>query len=189
MSTADTQARRGDPEDPVTAVYSWRAKRGRVDEFAEWARGATAEAARFPGNLAATVVHNADSPDFHVVHQFTTRRDLEHWLDSPERAKWLRHARTLAATKTAQQHRTGLETWFHVPSEATATMKPPPRWKMWLISLVAVYPLVLAFQAWLVPLTASWPLPLRAALFPVVLLTTMTYVVMPVVTRLLRRWL
>ncbi|SEF20950.1 hypothetical protein SAMN05421837_101634 [Amycolatopsis pretoriensis] len=48
---------------------------------------------------------------------------------------------------------------------------------------------MLEFQAWVVPLTESWPLPLRAALFPVVLLTTMTYVVMPAVTRLLRPWL
>jgi antibiotic biosynthesis monooxygenase (ABM) superfamily enzyme len=30
---------------------------------------------------------------------------------------------------------------------------------------------------------------LRAALFPLVLLTFMTYAVMPVVTRLLHRWL
>jgi antibiotic biosynthesis monooxygenase (ABM) superfamily enzyme len=47
----------------------------------------------------------------------------------------------------------------------------------------------LAFQAFVVPRTSSWPLPLRAALFPLVLLTLRTYVVMPVVTRLLRRWL
>jgi len=33
------------------------------------------------------------------------------------------------------------------------------------------------------------PLPLRALLFPLVLLTLMTFVVMPVVTRVLRRWL
>jgi hypothetical protein len=37
----------------VTAVYSRRAQPGRIGEFADWARGA----ARYPGNLAATVVH------------------------------------------------------------------------------------------------------------------------------------
>jgi antibiotic biosynthesis monooxygenase (ABM) superfamily enzyme len=36
---------------------------------------------------------------------------------------------------------------------------------------------------------ASLPLHLRALLFPLVLLTLMTFVVMPVVTRVLRRWL
>jgi antibiotic biosynthesis monooxygenase (ABM) superfamily enzyme len=68
-------------------------------------------------------------------------------------------------------------------------MKPPPRWKMWLVSIVAVYPLVLAFQALLVPRMAALPLPLRALAFPVVVLTLMTFAVMPMVTRLLRRWL
>ena len=58
-----------------------------------------------------------------------------------------------------------------------------------LVSLVAVYPLVLAFQVLLVPRVTRLPLPLRALLFPLVLLTLMTFVVMPVVTRLLRRWL
>jgi hypothetical protein len=41
---------------------------------------------------------------------------------------------------------TGLETWFRLPGGDVPTMKPPPRWKMWLVSIVAVYPLVLAFQ-------------------------------------------
>jgi antibiotic biosynthesis monooxygenase (ABM) superfamily enzyme len=60
---------------------------------------------------------------------------------------------------------------------------------MWLVSLVAVYPLVLAFQVLVVPRVARLPLPLRALMFPLVLLTLMTFVVMPVVTRVLRRWL
>lgn len=175
--------------DPVTVVYSWRAHHGHEDEFADWARQISAVASQFPGNLSTTVLHEHEARDFHLVHQFDSRRRLEEWIDSDERKGLLDKAKKVAAARTAVQHRTGLETWFHVPSEASATMRPPPRWKMWLISLVAVYPLVLLFQAFLVPLTNSWPLPLRAALFPVVLLTSMTYVVMPVVTRLLSRWL
>jgi antibiotic biosynthesis monooxygenase (ABM) superfamily enzyme len=48
---------------------------------------------------------------------------------------------------------------------------------------------VLAFQALVVPRLAGLPFPLQALSFPLVLLTLMTFVVMPVVTRLLRRWL
>ena len=88
-----------------------------------------------------------------------------------------------------RQQLTGLETWFKLPGSIVPTMKPPPRWKMWLISLVAVYPLVLAFQVLVVPQMAGLPLPVRALVFPLVLLTLMTFVVMPVVTRLLHRWL
>jgi uncharacterized protein len=57
---------------------------------------------------------------------------------------------------------------------------------MWLVSLLVVYPLVLLFQWLLGPRVEGWPLPLRATMFPLVL-TLMTYVVMPVVTRLPRR--
>jgi antibiotic biosynthesis monooxygenase (ABM) superfamily enzyme len=63
---------------------------------------------------------------------------------------------------------------------------PPPCWKMWLVSIVAVYPLVLAFQALVVPRMAGLPLPPAALLVPLALLTLMPFVVMPVVTRLLR---
>ena len=187
-SGADPKHPEADHE-PVTVVYSWRAKPGREREFADWAADITAATARFPGNLAASVLHEEGTRDFHLIQQFASRESLRRWLESNERARWLRQVRSLGAARTAVQQRTGLETWFHVPSEASATMRPPPRWKMWLVSMVALYPLVVAFQAFVVPLISSWPLPLRAALYPLVLLTLMTYVQMPVVTRLLRRWL
>jgi hypothetical protein len=60
------------------------------------------------------------------------------------------------------QQLTGLETWFKLPGCNVPTMKPPPRWKMWLVSIVAVYPLVLVFQALVVPRMAGLSFPLRA---------------------------
>lgn len=60
---------------------------------------------------------------------------------------------------------------------------------MWLVSLVALYPLVVCFQEWLTPRFKAWPLLARSAVFPLILLTLMTYVVMPNVTRVLRAWL
>jgi uncharacterized protein len=82
-----------------------------------------------------------------------------------------------------------LETWFDLPGPDAAPRPPPPRWKMWLVSLVALYPLVVLFQWALAPRVEGWPLAAKAAVFPLVLLTTMTYVVMPLVSRVLRRWL
>ncbi len=67
--------------------------------------------------------------------------------------------------------------------------RPARRWKTWVVSLVGLYPLVLGFLAFIAPRVARWPLPARAALFPFVLLTLMTYVIMPVLTRVMRRWL
>jgi antibiotic biosynthesis monooxygenase (ABM) superfamily enzyme len=176
-------------DEPVTVVFSWRAKPGREKEFAEWAKGLTSAAARFPGNLGATVIHERGSRDFHIIEQFVNREALQRWLDSDARASWHLKVSDIADARTAVQQRTGLETWFHVPGHAEETIKPPPRWKQWLVSLIAVYPLVLLFQAFVVPRLADWPIWAKAAMFPLIILTLMTYVVMPVVTRLLRGWL
>jgi len=60
---------------------------------------------------------------------------------------------------------------------------------MWLVSLVAIYPFVVAFQAALVPGIKGWPLLVRSAILPLTLLTLMTFVVMPAVARLAQPWL
>jgi antibiotic biosynthesis monooxygenase (ABM) superfamily enzyme len=176
-------------DEPVTVVFSWRAKPGKENEFAEWAKGVTSAAAHFPGNLGATAIHEQGSRDFHIIGQFVDREALERWLNSRERTRWHEKVRDIADARTAVQQRTGLEAWFYVPAHAEETIKPPPRWKQWLVSLLAVYPLVLLFQAFIAPRVAGWPLWARSAIFPLIILTLMTYVVMPLVSRLLKGWL
>jgi antibiotic biosynthesis monooxygenase (ABM) superfamily enzyme len=46
------------------------------------------------------------------------------WIESDERNRWLGEV--------------GLETWFDLPGPNGAPQRPPPRWKMWLVSLLAV---------------------------------------------------
>jgi uncharacterized protein len=141
----------------------------------------------FPGQLAATVLHERDSSDYTLLYSFTDRPALQAWLDSPERRGLLREADQLAEHHVRLPPLTGLETWFTLPHRAT--IKPPPRWKMWLVSLVAMYPLVVTFQATIVPTIKPWPLLVRSAVLPLTLLTLMTFVVMPVVTRMVQPWL
>jgi uncharacterized protein len=176
-------------DDPVTVLYSRRVKPGREADFEAWARGIVAAARQFPGHLGASVLDAPGSREYHILFSFADPRSLRAWQDSEERRRWLARVGELLEADRGLQQLTGLETWFKLPGSNVPTMKPPPRWKMWLISLMAVYPLVLAFQALAVPRMARLPLPLRALLFPLVLLTLMTFVVMPVVTRVLHRWL
>jgi len=176
-------------DDPVTVLYSRRVKPGREADFEAWARGIVAAARQFPGHLGASVLDAPGSREYHILFSFADRRSLRAWLDSEERRRWLARVGELLEADRGLQQLTGLETWFKLPGANVATMTPPPRWKMWLVSLLAVYPLVLAFQALVVPRMARLPLPLRALVFPLVLLTLMTFVVMPMVTRALRRWL
>jgi len=97
-------------------------------------------------------------------------------IASPQRANRVPGADTAAMTSMR-------------PTSPMEQRGPARRWKMWVVSLIGLYPLVLGFLAFLAPHVARWPLPARAALFPFVLLTLMTYVILPVLTRLMGRWL
>jgi antibiotic biosynthesis monooxygenase (ABM) superfamily enzyme len=85
------------------------------------------------------------------------------------------------------QRTSGFEAWFTLPGEQAIV--PPPRWKQLLVTLVGAYPLVVLISAFVMPQLQTWPLLVRSAVLPVVLLSVMTYVVMPPLTRVFRGWL
>ena len=60
---------------------------------------------------------------------------------------------------------------------------------MALVTLLAIVPLVLVMNVLVLPLMDGWPLVLRTLVFSVTLTGLMTWVVMPRLTRLLRRFL
>jgi antibiotic biosynthesis monooxygenase (ABM) superfamily enzyme len=173
--------------DPAVAVFSREVKPGREDKYEKLAREMVGLSKGFPGQLGATMLHEAGTPSYTVVYSFTDRPSLQAWLESSERQTLVARADGLAERHSRLPSLTGLETWFALPHRPT--IKPPPRWKMWLISLLAIYPLVVVFQAALVPKIKAWPLLVRSAVLPLTLLTLMTFVVMPMVTRLVQPWL
>lgn len=175
--------------DHAVALSTWKLKPGREGELDRVAEQILAAAERTEGHLAGTVLHEPGSREFQVVHRFTDERALTRWMGSPERRSVHPAIEEIADREGKIQHLTGLEGWFQESGAGTATMRPPPRWKMWMASLAGAYPLVVLFQWLVVPELSSLPLLLRAAVFPLVILTVMTYAMMPFVTRVLHRWL
>jgi uncharacterized protein len=173
--------------EPATAVYARSVKPGRETEYETLAHQMVEASEKFAGHLAATMLHEQGSSTYTLLYSFLDRQSLQAWLDSPERRRLLAQADSLSEEHVRLPPLTGLETWFTLSRRAT--IKPPPRWKMWLVSLCAIYPLVVVFQATIVPTIKTWPLLVRSAVLPLTLLTIMTFVVMPVVTRIVQPWL
>ena len=180
-------ARGEDP--PVTAVASRRVKPGREREFEEWVSGMLAAANRFPGYLGSEVLRPSDPEDdeYRIISRFDHASNLHAWENSEERHHWLRQSRPLLHEKEKVHVLTGLETWFTLPSKPGEPA--PPRYKMAIVTWLAVFPVVAVifslFGQWLNLL----PTLLRTLVFTVVMITLMTYVIMPRMTRLFSFWL
>ncbi|MDA0179365.1 hypothetical protein OJ997_03570 [Solirubrobacter phytolaccae] len=158
--------------DPLVLVSTWRAHPGHEADLEQ----------RLTDELDAVLLHEAGVPDYHLVHRFADRGAMRRWLDSADRDALHDELAGIAERVGEPERLSGLEPWF------TAVGKPP-KWKMWLASFVGAYPLVVLFQWLAAPHVEHLPLLLRAALLPLVLLSLMTYVMMPVVTRVLGGWL
>jgi antibiotic biosynthesis monooxygenase (ABM) superfamily enzyme len=174
---------------PVTAVASRRVKQGREQEFEEWASGILAATNEAPGYLGSEVLRpsdNEDDDEYKIVFRFDHASNLRAWEVSDERHRWLRRAEPLVHEEKVHVL-TGLETWFTLPTKPGEPA--PPRYKMVIVSWLAIFPIVTlifsVFGQWLNLL----PTLLRTLVFTAVMVTLMTYVVMPRMTRLFSFWL
>jgi antibiotic biosynthesis monooxygenase (ABM) superfamily enzyme len=175
---------------PVTAVASRQVKQGREREFEEWVSGILAAANEFPGYLGSEVLRPSDDPEdneYRIVFRFDHASNLHAWEDSEERHHWLRKSRSLLYEEEKVHVLTGLETWFTLPSKPGEPA--PPRHKMAIVTWLAVFPVV----AIIFTLFGQWlnllPTLVRTLVFTVVMVTLMTYVIMPRMTRVFSFWL
>jgi uncharacterized protein len=179
----------GADDPPVTAVASRRVKPGREEEFEEWVAGVTAAGARFPGYLGSNIFRPSgpDDDEYQIVFKFDHASNLERWQDSEERRRWNERARDLIHEEPSIRVLTGLETWFTLPSKEGDP--PPPRYKMVVVTWLAVFPLATVVFMLLDPLLGGFSAVLRTLVFTLVMVSLMTYVVMPRMTRLFSFWL
>jgi antibiotic biosynthesis monooxygenase (ABM) superfamily enzyme len=169
----------------ATEVITWSVVPGREAEFEAWAHDMTAAATRHEGHLGAAWLRpDAPGGAYQVVVRFTSAELLEQWMSSEERAQHLAKLEGIATAESLRK--TGLETWFSLPGQSVL---PPPKWKMALVTLAAIYPLSILFNWLVVPSVKTWPLAAHAALFPLALVPLLTFLIMPRLSRLLRQWL
>ncbi len=183
------QKDRVDSDDPpVTGVASRRVEPGREEEFEEWVSGIIAAANKFPGYLGSDVLRPSGHEDdeYRMIYRFDHASNLKRWEDSEERRRWLRRAKPLVREENIQVL-TGLETWFTLPSKPGEPT--PPRYKMAVVTWLAVFPTITALFLILNPVLSMLPLLLRTLLLTLIMVSLMTYVVMPRMTRLFSFWL
>lgn len=176
--------------EPVTLVFSFTVNKGKEKEFESWAHEITVAGSHFEGHLGSNWIRTASNGrEYIVIVKFIDLDDSNRWLKSSVRKRLIKKVLPLIKEQNSNslQNVTGLETWFTLPGRMT--IKPPPRWKMVIATMIGIYPIGLLYQAYLVGYLREIPLLLRPIALSLLLTPALTYVIMPQVTKLLRNWL
>jgi hypothetical protein len=142
------------------------------------------------GQLGVSVmrpVQGSASREYGILRRFSDSASRDLFYDSTLFKQWEVKVASLTEGEPKHQDLSGLETWFVLPGQRAFI--PPPPWKMALVTVVGVWP-VSMFVPWLLnPLISGLSLPLQALCVAVGIVILLTWVVMPVLVRILKRWL
>lgn len=171
--------------EPVKIVFERRVRPGAEPQFEQWAHSFMTTAWRFPGLQGSSVFNFNSTGNYFVLLRFASQPYLENWRSAPEVLALCQQVDTISSIIDPQQIKTGLETWFAVPSRSV-TPAVPPRWKMALVTWLALFPQVVILSL-LIP--SALPMLIRVALLTAVAVAMLTWLVMPHLSGLLHAWL
>jgi uncharacterized protein len=183
-----TQARGEEPSkrEPVTLVEGRTVKPGHENDFYAWIHRTLAASEHFPGSQGVTILTLGKGQSLvrYVVHRFADEATELAWRQSEERATLMQEAAAFSTPFT--QTASGLEAWFTLPNLPDAA---PPKWKLFLMTIPSAY---LASFITILILNAflhDWSLMVTNGIVTVILALVLTYIGLPLSTRLLHSWL
>ncbi len=171
-------------EEAVTGIVRYRVAPENAEEFRRQSKLTTEACSRYPGYRGTRTIEpsNADS-DWIVIYSFDTCEHLDHWLSSDIRAERVRVLDSLVIGEGQREHISGLDYWF-APKESHW----PPSWRMTVVAFLAILPLALFIPSRVEALFPTQPF-LGSVVAVAVVTLVMSYVSLPLMGWLFRRWL
>jgi antibiotic biosynthesis monooxygenase (ABM) superfamily enzyme len=176
----------------ATVVITHKVREGKHVEYETWQREIAALCQSSTGHLDWQIVRPVAglTDTYTVIVRFDTAKHLQEWIESPTRARLIERVRPLLVRGDDFFVSSGLDFWF-TPTGAKA--KVPVRWKQYVVTWSAIFPLVLGVPHVVHPalrLIGAPDNPFWATLAVTgTVVFLMVYVVMPTYTKLVKRWL
>ena len=168
---------------PVTMLVTRHISPERYLDFLNWMRQGEILAAGFPGFLGSGVLQPPEGGDqYQIVLRFDNATNLARWENSLPRRMWLE--RGVGLVHESRVHRiSGMDTWF-APARSA-----PPRWKQAVSIWLAYFPMLLLFSVLFNEQLGALPVFWRVLITTLCMTPVLSFICIPVITRLLRGWL
>lgn len=173
----------------VTGIIVHQPRRDAYDEYERWLTEIRQACRQFPGYLSTDVIRPVGGHEtYTVIIRFAGVDSLRAWIESDVRQSFLQRIEHALEEGDRYVIQTGLDFWFAPPA-----VKPPKRWKQFLLTLSAIFPLTVIVPWALAPLLGSLHgmggLLLGKLVAASIIVFLMVYLIMPHYTRLVARWL
>ena len=179
-------------DEGATVVITHRVRGDQHVAYEHWLDQIAPLCKAAPGHLDWHIVRPI--PDltetYTVIIRFDTKEHLQQWMESKAREQLIAQVQPLFVGSDDFFVSSGLDFWF---TPAGAKAKVPVRWKQYLLTWSAIYPLALGAPLIVAPAFRLAGIPtnplLTTLVVTAVVVFLMVYVVMPRYTRLVQRWL
>jgi len=183
----------------VTFIVTHKVKPHLAAEFESVNRALNRIVESAEGYLGINVIKTVTEVmhEYTVILRFNSYRNLKNWAESPTRVEYVDQLRSLS-DQTSEALETGLEYWFTTPGSVSGVSDDvsdartvPPRYKMAIVTILVIFPLVIGVPALVGYVLEDVGLSfILEVLVSVVLITVaMTYFAMPSITKLFSFWL
>ena len=171
---------------PIHVAITRRVRPGCEAEFQhalrEFLRASFAHGGVFGASML-TPPPGSHSREYGILRTFADEKERDQFYNSPLFKSWKERAATLTEGEPEYRQLHGLEAWFR------SAGGHPPRWKMAFVTLLGVYPVSLLIGLTIAPLLRKLPLALNVFVVSALIVTCLTWLIMPTLTRWFRPWL
>jgi len=158
-------------------------------QYEQWLEEIEPICRSYPGNVDWHIIRPIPNLTYSytVIIRFDSVSNLRNWMASGHRKKFIQKAEPLFASGDKYYIKSGLDFLF------PENNKPPVRWKQFLVTWSAIYPLSLVIPLIVLPFLNLFDSPdsrfLSSLFISGCVVFLMIFVVMPPYTKLIRNWL
>jgi len=176
----------------ASVVISHHILEGKYREYEKWLDEIVPMTKQSQGFIDLQVVRPITDLTFvyTVIIRFDTITNLKNWMESDNRKRLIEKVNPLFRKNDNYQIKSGLDFLFNSDKEGN---KVPVRWKQFLVTWSAIYPLSLFMPMLVFPVLRQLHTPknhyLDALISSCIIVFLMVFVVMPNYTKLIKKWL
>lgn len=177
--------------EPAALVVCHDVRPGSEAAYEEWLQSVRRQCRQFDGHLGAEIIRPAPGTAVYtIVVRFDSMEHLGVWLNSPQRRTAIQAIEPHLARGDSMSIRPGFDVWF---TPAIGALKTPKRYKQYLLTVAVVFPLTILLsllfdRVWSVLGVRPHEVLVRL-LSAMAMVALMVWVIFPVMTARLSRWL